>query len=643
MSKPDVHAARPPATPDGTPPPVDLVAWLPVLHGIEPAQSALVVGAGSGDSGWLAGLQACRVPAVTLVEADDSAFLRLRRRVPAENGWQLLKHVVAAEAGPVRFHRLSVGAESGLHPADVLTPVWPGLTATAVQDRQAVALRDLLRATPARPGWLVIDCLGAAGLLAGAGDALASVRLVIARVLCGAAADAAPGLGEAETERVLAAAGFRRVQAQAGRHPAVVHLLFLRDDAREAARAGAAEAALALDLARTTEQRDTLAAELAQARRELQEQGVRHAAERSARGQEVIAQQAALAQERQVHAQQQQELAQQLEAQQRRAEAQSALREEYATGWAQAKADLRAAEGRIATLEAAWAAARDDVRGRLDALHQAVGAVASQLLQVTERQTDAARLQAEAEGTRAQSLTQSEQRLLKGHQTAIANATRQLEAYMAIQQHFPDGGAGLLDFHGWPISPDIGQFLLQRIQTQGYDLVIEYGSGTSPVLFAKAMPRDDAPAVLTFEHQAPYHAETAARLAAQQLADQVRLVEAPLVDWQDASGDYRYYDDAAELDRLAQTLAGRRCRILLFVDGPPGATCRHARYPAVPHVFSRLAGHDIDVILDDASRPEEKAVVNLWRSYWTGQGVEVQERSVDSEKGIYLAQYRAPN
>ena len=44
-----------------------------------------------------------------------------------------------------------------------------------------------------------------------------------------------------------------------------------------------------------------------------------------------------------------------------------------------------------------------------------------------------------------------------------------------------------LSFHGWPISPDIAKYLLEKIEENNYDLIIELGSGTSTILFAEAM------------------------------------------------------------------------------------------------------------------------------------------------------------
>jgi hypothetical protein len=57
----------------------------------------------------------------------------------------------------------------------------------------------------------------------------------------------------------------------------------------------------------------------------------------------------------------------------------------------------------------------------------------------------------------------------------------------------------------------------------------------------------------------------------------------------------------------------------------------------VPFVFEALGRHCIDLVLDDASRPEEKAVIDLWRAYWEKRAMPISEMEVPSEKGIYFA------
>ena len=53
-------------------------------------------------------------------------------------------------------------------------------------------------------------------------------------------------------------------------------------------------------------------------------------------------------------------------------------------------------------------------------------------------------------------------------------------------------------------------------------------------------------------------------------------------------------------------------RILVVVDGPPTTTGKHARYPAMPIIIDCFAGAQIDFLLDDYDRKDEKEVVKKW-------------------------------
>jgi hypothetical protein len=231
----------------------------------------------------------------------------------------------------------------------------------------------------------------------------------------------------------------------------------------------------------------------------------------------------------------------------------------------------------------------------------------------------------------------------------LTNAVKQVESFMRIQSFLGDGDS-LGEFHGWPISPDIGLFLLERMREQHYDLIIEFGSGTSTALFAraievmqqqaaaKATDQTASPAVTTFvsfEHDTFYLGKTQQMLKARGLQKQVRLVHAPLVEWLDGDQAYLYYDCKATLSEIAQQNIDRQLRILVFVDGPPGVTCLNARYPAAPYVLNALSRHQIDFVLDDAGRPEEKQVIELWRTFWKKRSLRFEDYLISSEKGIY--------
>ena len=199
----------------------------------------------------------------------------------------------------------------------------------------------------------------------------------------------------------------------------------------------------------------------------------------------------------------------------------------------------------------------------------------------------------------------------------IANSTKQLENYIAIQ-HYMTMGKKLPAFHGWPISPDFGLLLIDLIEQYQYDLVVEFGSGTSTVLIAQALAnvkqRTGKPSQqVTFEHLDSYHAKTQALLNAAGLASAVQLVHAPLAPYPAPNGNtYSYYSCQDQLLQVAQS-SSSTLKILVVVDGPPAATGLHARYPAWPVLQAAFPNASIDYLLDDYLRLDEKQIANQWR------------------------------
>lgn len=69
---------------------------------------------------------------------------------------------------------------------------------------------------------------------------------------------------------------------------------------------------------------------------------------------------------------------------------------------------------------------------------------------------------------------------------------------------------------------------------------------------------------------------------------------------------------------------------LLFVDGPPGSTCSHARYPAMPALAKSLAG-GAQVWMDDTVRAEEKAICEAWVAAYS---FKVEYHSLEKGLGV---------
>jgi hypothetical protein len=266
----------------------------------------------------------------------------------------------------------------------------------------------------------------------------------------------------------------------------------------------------------------------------------------------------------------------------------------------------------------------------------------------------------------------------------LENSTRQIEAFIGIETYLSKGHL-LPALHGWPISADFALYLIALIEKKNYDLIIEFGSGASTVLMAsvivKQMKRlplreidvgdrlvqaasrrvdsedssrsismtvreqsghstadaDVMPRIVSFEHHRQYFEETKNKLQQADVAQVVELIHAPLRDYQAPSGDqYLYYGCEEKFAAMANHFNGQRANILLLVDGPPGATHKHARYPALPIALQYLASHNLDVLMDDAGRVDEKEIIGRWEELLGRRSLAFEKTELVFEKGACL-------
>ncbi|GAW95726.1 hypothetical protein [Colwellia marinimaniae] len=246
------------------------------------------------------------------------------------------------------------------------------------------------------------------------------------------------------------------------------------------------------------------------------------------------------------------------------------------------------------------------------------------------------------------------------------NTVKQVESFIGVQSYLETGQLAM-EYHGWPISSDVALFLLGKIEKNNYDLIIEFGSGTSTQLFAKAInnhvkaqnshieddlafigqdKRDSAELatlplelpnrIVTFEHNKKYYNKTKSELEANKLSHLVDLVHAPLIEMKIENEDYLYYSCENKLSQLAAIYAERTARILVLIDGPPGATGPLARLPAVPLLLNYLGKHQLDIVLDDYNRQEEKETVGRWKKQFEKRDLDYEEETVPCEKGAFF-------
>lgn len=240
-------------------------------------------------------------------------------------------------------------------------------------------------------------------------------------------------------------------------------------------------------------------------------------------------------------------------------------------------------------------------------------------------------------------MTKLRQSLERTVKSEMLNAAQQLEAFMGVQ-NFINYGERLPGMHGWPISPDFALYLIELIDRNDYDLILEFGSGTSTVIIAKTLARvarhkqgKEATVQVAFEHLEKYHVETRENLAQAGLLDTVNLIHAQLAPYTAPNGNtYSYYSCRCTLEKLASQLSSANLKVLMVVDGPPASTGKHARYPAVPALLEYFTGAHIDVLLDDYIRDDEKEIAQVWLEDIQLKGLDASMTTRKMEKDACL-------
>jgi predicted O-methyltransferase YrrM len=159
---------------------------------------------------------------------------------------------------------------------------------------------------------------------------------------------------------------------------------------------------------------------------------------------------------------------------------------------------------------------------------------------------------------------------------------------------------------GWAGSAGLLLTLVDEVEARRPRLVVEFGSGLSTLVLARALALHVPGArLLSFDHDAGFAAITRRRLAALGLAAEVR--HAPLADAAGHGVAGEWYDHGPLPHGIE----------LLLIDGPPAWLRQGARAAAGPAAFPHLALGGV-VLLDDADRQGERANAAQWARAFPG-------------------------
>ena len=161
-------------------------------------------------------------------------------------------------------------------------------------------------------------------------------------------------------------------------------------------------------------------------------------------------------------------------------------------------------------------------------------------------------------------------------------------------------------FGGWAIGGDCAQRLVSLILRKRPRWVLEIGSGLSTILMSQTLELIGGDGhVISLEHEIEWLDRSRDLVSEFGLAHRTEVMHAPLVEMEIDGDFYTWYD-------LTQVVLPREVEVI-FIDGPPKATGPMARYPAIPLLHDHLAIGGV-VLMDDASRPDEKAAIERWQA-----------------------------
>jgi hypothetical protein len=163
---------------------------------------------------------------------------------------------------------------------------------------------------------------------------------------------------------------------------------------------------------------------------------------------------------------------------------------------------------------------------------------------------------------------------------------------------------GLPFVRHWSAGADFLTLLVDHVLGTQPATIVECGSGLSTLLLARCCALNGKGRVYSLEHLPEHAAAIRAELARYDLGAYATVLDAPLRPYRLGSGTYPWYALAG--------LPGQGID-LLVVDGPPGRSAPLARYPALPLLHGRFAPA-CTVFLDDAARPDERAILMRWRT-----------------------------
>jgi predicted O-methyltransferase YrrM len=186
---------------------------------------------------------------------------------------------------------------------------------------------------------------------------------------------------------------------------------------------------------------------------------------------------------------------------------------------------------------------------------------------------------------------------------SIRENERQQHALIQIR---PLLGELPLDFSRWPADPVMVHNAVRLVIETRPGLVVECGSGNSTEVIARCLRALGRGRIISLDHDPAYAHRTTELLRLYAVDDLATVVTAPFMARETNGQVVQWYGPQYE-PLLKESIE------VLLVDGPPGASSKLARYPAVP-ILQPYLDPTCSILLGDGDRMDERTIAASWAS-----------------------------
>ncbi len=212
---------------------------------------------------------------------------------------------------------------------------------------------------------------------------------------------------------------------------------------------------------------------------------------------------------------------------------------------------------------------------------------------------------------------------------AARNLFAQLEAWAFVRERL-DLRQGLPYTRDWSAAPDFLKLIAEHALSAKPKQILECSCGTTSLVLARCCELNGVGTVTSLEHGPEFAQKSRDELARYGLDGIAQVVDAPLEAVTADGRTFQWY----RLPVLAE-----RSVEMLVIDGPPGPLQPWSRYPALPLLHTRLADR-CSLFLDDAARPDERALVARWIEQLPEWGFSVERVEAVAERGCTILHLR---